>query len=229
MAVAQLCDTAAADLALLPQLLVKACAQELPVAGVSITITDELRIPLAASNDDASTAERIQTTLGEGPCLTAAGRGVPFHADRATAERHWPLYSREMTARTPFRSVVSLPLGPSHGRPVGALTLYSTDPAGVPVSLTEVMTAVAVPMASVLFDQAGPAGPDIAPAWLATPLASARMKVWVAIAMIIEHADVPSHDAIDLLRAHAFSHDTTLDHIATMLIDHELQPESLLA
>lgn len=190
-----------ADLALLPQLLVTACAQVLPVTGGGITITDELRIPLAASNDDVSIAERVQTTLGEGPCLTAAWRGSSFHADHATVERRWPLYSRQVTTRTPCRSVVALPLEPSHERPVGALTFYSTDPAGVPVSLTEVMTAVAVPMASVLFDQAGPAGAtDIASGWLATPLASDRMKVWMAIAMMSEHADVPSHDAIDLLR-----------------------------
>jgi hypothetical protein len=61
-----------ADAELVPMVLCQACVQVLPVAGAGLSITDQLRIPLGASDEVVARAERLQTTLGEGPCLTAS-------------------------------------------------------------------------------------------------------------------------------------------------------------
>ena len=51
----------------------QACARVLPVAGVGISVfgTDGIRIPAGASNDAPATAERLQFTAAEGPCMDA--------------------------------------------------------------------------------------------------------------------------------------------------------------
>ncbi|RYZ32240.1 MAG: hypothetical protein EOP01_01600, partial [Propionibacteriaceae bacterium] len=54
-----------------PSVLATAAVAVLPVEGASISmIQPKLRVPLAWSSPDAEIAERHQTTLGDGPCLT---------------------------------------------------------------------------------------------------------------------------------------------------------------
>ena len=88
--------------------------------GVGISLTGEVRIPLAATSTDAVTAEALQTTLGEGPCLTAAAHGTALVADATSMAATWPMFGAALTSGTPFRSVASVPLrtvgGPSSGR-----------------------------------------------------------------------------------------------------------------
>jgi hypothetical protein len=63
--------TGGATADLLPLVFVRAAVSVLPVAGAGLSMTDHLRIPLAASDYDVVAAERLQTTIGEGPCLAA--------------------------------------------------------------------------------------------------------------------------------------------------------------
>lgn len=96
---------------LLPARLMRAAAAVLPVAAAGISAFSKLRhrVPLGASDDTAALAERLQFTVGEGPCLAA-------HTDQravvATAEvmsRCWPAFHLELTGRTPYRAIVSIP------------------------------------------------------------------------------------------------------------------------
>lgn len=60
-----------------------------------------MRVPLGASDEDAATAERLQFTVGEGPCLQAHSSARPVYTPAAVFAARWPLLYEELTARTP--------------------------------------------------------------------------------------------------------------------------------
>jgi len=91
-----------------PTVLAQACVAVLPVAGAGLSVIHRLRVPLGPSDDQA--AERLQSTLGEGPCLAAVEQAGPVMGDSATIARRWPTFDVELQERTPFRFLVSLPL-----------------------------------------------------------------------------------------------------------------------
>jgi hypothetical protein len=53
-------------------------------AGISLFFASDRRLPLGASDPDTAEAERLQFTVGEGPCLTSYVTGEPVLADEAT-------------------------------------------------------------------------------------------------------------------------------------------------
>ena len=109
---------------LLPVRLARAAVRVLPgVAGAGISVLAEpgMRVPLGASDEDAATAEQLQFTVGEGPCLQAHTSALPVYAPAAVFTARWPLLYAELTARTPYRAVLALPL---RYRFTGALDLY---------------------------------------------------------------------------------------------------------
>src|SRR5829696_9283712 len=120
--------TGGATADLLPLVFVRAAGSVLPVAGAGLSMTDHLRIPLAASDQDVVTAERLQTTIGEGPCLAAVTTGRPLVAELTTMAASWPTFHERFVAETPYQSVASFPLQAAQGSFIGALDLYSTGP-----------------------------------------------------------------------------------------------------
>jgi hypothetical protein len=111
----------------LPTTLVEACGELLAVDGVGIGLTGEMRVPLAATSAEAVTAEALQTTIGEGPCLTAAAHGTRLVADATSMATTWPIFGSALISRTSFRSVASVPLRTVGGSVFGAVDLYSAD------------------------------------------------------------------------------------------------------
>jgi len=216
---------------LLPAVLVTVCVELLGVDGAGLSITENLRLPLAASNADVATAERLQTTLGQGPCLTAAGQAALLIAGPDDMAEKWPMFHRELMAQTPFRSVLSLPLGLPTGEAFGALDLYSTQPDPSHFdALAYDGTIVAGKVSNTLL--AGPSyvdGPGVSGyQWLSTDSVNERMKVWMAIGTLVAQAEIPSRDAVDLLRAYAFAHGTTLDDVAAQVVTNRLDPHTLV-
>ncbi len=114
---------------LVPQRLAEAAAAVLPVAGVGMSLyfASGRRLPLGASDPIAATAERLQFTVGEGPCLSAHAAGRPLVADEAELTARWPGYTAELVARTPIRGVIALPLDDGLAD-VGVLDLYVAPP-----------------------------------------------------------------------------------------------------
>lgn len=79
---------------LLPVRLARAATQLFDaVAGTGISVLAPLglRVPIGASDPDAATAERLQITFGEGPCLQAATTGRPVIATPESYAQSWPL------------------------------------------------------------------------------------------------------------------------------------------
>ena len=83
-AYAQLREAAVAGPELLPTRLAKACTRVLPIdgAGISMFTAPTMRIPIGASDDTATIAERLQFTVAQGPCIDAHHTG-----DEATIGR----------------------------------------------------------------------------------------------------------------------------------------------
>lgn len=211
------------DGGLTPSALADAVTDLLPVdaAGIS-TLLEVLRLPLGASSAAAAMAEELQTSIGEGPCLAAAVAKATRVVDRAELTVRWPVYGEELLKRTPFRSVASVPLSTPDGDVFAALDLYAEDDhLSHRLDVEAIAEHVAAPVAALLsicmadvhdvdLDQA-------MPDWYRSATAR-RHHVWVATGMLIGRRRQPTHDALALLRAHAYSLDLTLDELADDLV-----------
>jgi hypothetical protein len=222
------CAAALPGVELLPERLTRACAQVLPVdgAGISLFFLTDRRLPLGASDPAAAEAERLQFTVGEGPCLTSHAEGRPLVADEDALRSRWPAYYDALVAHTPIRGTMSLPLT-DELRGIGALDLYVVPPRdtaalslGDGLRISEEVSAI--------FHAEGRRGHDPAdgPAWLDAPAAERRSTVWQAIGYLNAGLGVSSTDALALLRAHAYAEDRDVDDLARRLVSADLPLES---
>ena len=217
---------------LLPMVLAQAAVAVLPVEGAGLSLIKDLRVPIGASDEVVARAEALQTTLGEGPCLTAAALEQPLVADLATMAATWPIFHQELIAQTPYRSVASVPLRPDAGPAVGALDLYSTRPETLdPVLVDELTVGVADPIEAMLF----PGAPvedetDLVTktGWWKQDKVADRMLVWVAVGMLMERTRMHNLDALAVLRGYAFTHQMTLDDVAVNLTGRNLPIDELV-
>lgn len=211
--------------------LARAAAAVLPVDGVGLSVHGErdVRTPLAASSPPAATAERLQFTAGSGPCLLAAQSGLPvFGTERQLALR-WPVFHDLLVTATPLRSVLALSL-PGRLRGLGGMDLYCADPDGA----TAVDALQARCVAELVSDHLADAAdwsvwaPTEQPAWTDTPDARRRGRLWVAVGMLMLALEVPTADALALLRGYAYATGRTADDVAAELVERRLRPERLL-
>jgi hypothetical protein len=214
---------------LLPARLARACTAVLPVdgAGLSLFFSAERRLPLGASDLESATAERLQFTAGEGPCITAHSTQEIVVADEDELEARWPGYSDALLARTGIRGVISFPLrGALEG--VGALDLYVREPGHVgDVSLADALAVVAVLTATFATAMDDEPRRDTGPSWLDSPSAGRRALVWQAVGMANVGLELTTPDALTLLRAYAYGHGTDLDTVAEAVVERQLTLEEL--
>jgi hypothetical protein len=206
---------------LLPVRLSRATVQLLPGvagAGISVLTDPSMRVPLGASDGDAAAAERLQFTLGEGPCLHAHATGQSVFADSREFAARWPELYDELVTRTPYRAVISIPLRDQF-RGLGALDLHLTDTAGITPQLwIDAYTISDHITAALTRSAAGSESADRDPAWFDSPPALRRQRVWMAIGMLSVHLDVPAEDALAALRGHAYTNQQDLDDLAADLV-----------
>jgi hypothetical protein len=214
---------------LLPERLARACAEVLPVdgAGISLFFAPDRRLPLGASDPVSAEAERLQFTVGEGPCLTSHATGDIVVADAATMRTRWPGYHDALVTRTPIRGTLSLPLRDGL-RGIGALDLYAVPPRVVGSLVLADVVTIGAQVAAVLASQSRQdrVSSD-GPAWLDAPAAERRSTVWQAIGFVNSALGVPSPDALALLRAHAYANGQSVDDLARQLLDRQVPVEQL--
>ena len=214
---------------LLPERLAWACAQVLPVdgAGISLFFAADRRLPLGASGRSAAAAERLQFTLGEGPCLSAHAAGRPVLADETTIAARWPVFYEDLVARTPVRGIISLPLVDDLQQGFGALDLYLVPPRDITaVDLTDAVE-VARAVVAVFLAASRPSCSSDGPAWLDAPTAAQRSLVWQAMGFVNAGLGVTSQDALALLRAHAYSLGRDLDDLAARVLTNDVSLREL--
>lgn len=199
-----------------PDELTRACTRMLRVAGAGVSLmSDDLRVPLGASDDTASLAERLQFTAGSGPCWVAESTGRPVRVSSADMEQRWPRFAASLLERTPYRSIVSVPLPGLGGGWGGALDLYLDQPTRAYVFGVGEACVVAELVAAELraaLDDGRPGtrhapGSSLATATSTVPSMSASpgtlMSTWLALGMVAVERDTSAQGALTLVREHA--------------------------
>jgi hypothetical protein len=229
-ALAEVGDAALAGPELLPVRLARACARTLSVedAGLSLVDASQQRVPLGASSEVAEVAERLQFTVGAGPCMTAQETRQPVFAVEEDLHRRWPVFTDLLVGQTPFRAVVALPLQPALAG-AGAIDLYFRTSAEV-LDL-EVFEAIAVGelVTSALSDAAvwSEWTPAEGPEWMHGPTPQRRAAVWEAIGKLGVELELGAPDALTLLRAHAYAAGGTVDDVAEELLSGRMSAADL--
>ena len=216
---------------LLPRRLARAVVRVLPVDGAGLCVLADPghRTPLGGSSAEAERAERLQFTVGDGPCLRAWQTGHPVFAVEADLRARWPGYADLLLTRTPYRGVVSLPVHRPRGVS-GALDLFFTDPDAVARmdvfdALTVVdLVTVALSDAALWSTWSAAEGPD----WLGSPPAVRRVAVWQALGATGLALGQDTAATLTLLRARARSAGTSVDALAADLLSGRLAPRDLL-
>jgi hypothetical protein len=214
---------------LLPTRLAHAVARVLPVdgAGISLFFADDRRLPVGASDTIAEEVERLQFTVGEGPCLSAHAEGRPIVADETTIASRWPAFYDALLSRTPVRGTISLPL-PGGLRGIGALDLYVVPPRDVGTLGLQDALAVADEVAALLQAQSrADRRTGDAPAWVDAPPTDRRAIVWQAMGYVNAGLQLDSQDALAILRAHAYAEGGDLDDVAREVVEGRLPLERL--
>jgi hypothetical protein len=196
---------------LLPVRLAKACVTVLSVAGAGISLfTAMSRVPIGASDEYAADAERLQFTLGQGPCLAAHEAREPVLADTRLIAERWPEYHQRLTDKTPFRAVAAFPL-PAGFSDFATLDLFHRDSADLG-RLTQANVGGVTRQISLALmqDQLG-LQPDQLPRWLETPAARTRNMVFIAIGILDVALRLTPSNALAVLRAHAYATDRSVD------------------
>ena len=229
-ALAEVTDPALAGPELLPVRLARACAGTLAVrdAGLSLVDASQQRVPLGASSDVAEVAERLQFTVGTGPCMTAQESRQPVFAVEEDLRRRWPVFAELLFGATPFRAIVALPLRPALAG-AGAIDLYFRR--SPEVLALDVFEAVAVGelVTSALSDAAvwSEWSPSDGPEWLHGEVPKRRAAVWEAMGKLSVDLEVSAPVALRLLRAHAYGRGLTVDDVAEHVLSGALRTKEL--
>ena len=215
---------------LLPVRLARACADTLRVDGAGLSLLDaaQQRMPLGGSSPVAEAAERLQFTVGAGPCIEAQETRRPVFAVEDDLRRRWPAFADLLVGTTPYRAVVALPLQPALAG-TGAIDLYFRRSGDVPdLDVFEAM-AVGELVSSALSDAAvwSSWSPTEGPEWLHGPAPRRRAAVWEAMGKLSVDLEVGAPEALALLRGRAYGTGRTVDDVAGELLSGQLRPADL--
>ncbi len=108
--------------------LVERTVDVLPIAAAGVTLIAPGMAPryVAASNESALRYEKLQTELGEGPCLAAYTSGEAVVVSNLRQDDRFPIFSPQGLAAG-LRAVFAFPLWHADAR-LGALDLYRQTP-----------------------------------------------------------------------------------------------------
>lgn len=192
--------------------LLRSCcrAAGLDGAGVSIADGGGAWEPLYATDEIATEIERLQLTLGEGPCIDSSATGSPILVPDLSDARNvdvsrWPVFRSE-AARTGARAVFAFPIR-IDAIWLGAVDFYRQSPG--PLSQPELSTA----LSSV--DEVGLAVLAAPHRYgdLDAPI-NINMAVHQAAGMVMGQLDSSVEEAMIRLRATAFAEGLTINELA---------------
>jgi hypothetical protein len=211
--------TEAVDQQELPDRLCRAVVEVLDVeaAAISVCLGPDLAVPIGASDLDATTAEALQFTYREGPCLQVYTHRKPvlipnLSSPDSPAWSRWPTYTADLRRRTDYHGVFVYPLVVNDAA-MGALSLYRRTPGApaAPGAIAPIAARIADRLSADLFT--GTADEPFPP-WLNGMTSHRRHQVWIAQGKIVQANRLTPGQAIDLLRAQAFTADRLLDDLA---------------
>jgi hypothetical protein len=198
------------------RLLRSACrGAELDGAGVSVLSSRGGPEPLYSSDDVAGTIERLQVTLGEGPCIDATASGSPVLVADLTDPRdvlasRWPVFRNEAT-KTGARAIFAFPIR------VGAIALGAVD----------LYRQTAGPLSQLQLANALSSVEEVCLAVLETPdyyddldgPTTIDMSVHRAAGMVMGQLDSSIEEAMVRLRATAYAEGLPLSELADDVVN----------
>ena len=185
--------------------------------GVSVSLRRQGHIAtVAASDDTIIEMDRHQYDTGEGPCLSAAAEGTPFHiASLEDESLRWPVFTPQALAQG-IDSILSNPLIAESG-PVGALNMYSrTRRAFAPPD--QELAALFARHASEI---ANHAAVDVSADQSAVRLQEAlqtRALIAQAQGVLIGPDKMPADEAYNLIRQFSRDHEVLLSERARQIV-----------
>lgn len=209
----------------LPELLCVDCARTLELAGAGLTLMndDGHQAVVGASGPLAARLEELQFDLGEGPSLEASRTNrTVVHDDLGSGVMaRWPGFAPPALAAG-VAAVTALPLQVG-GIRLGSLCLYRSSPARLGDGQTATAHAYGAAAVAVLLhlqDQMWPR--DTLHPELGGPVAY-RAVIHQATGFLSVTASVGMAEALLLLRAHAFSTEQPLVHVAREILSGRLR------
>lgn len=197
-----------------------ACIDILDVDGASITVsTDGDRITLASSDWIAERLDDLQDVLGEGPVPDTLTSGEPVTAQVGdSVQERWPMFVPASREALGHLALTAVPIRPSSE--VFGVLMLSRRPDRAGALDPAVTQFLANALGATLLRDAWP-DPEsldrsVADTW------SGRSRVHQATGMVIAQLGLHADDALALLRAHAYAHETSLDSIARQVLSRRL-------
>ena len=191
----------------------------LPVDGAAVSVFGGavLETVVCATDGVAARLDELQFDLGEGPRWEAARTRLPVLEPRIREVAHplWPVFSAALMDTTVAALYVfPLTLGAID---VGIVELYCTTPGALDHTDRAKALVLANETAWNLLDrllrvQESAGGGEAPPPSTASPLS--RREIHQATGMVLVQMNVTPTEALLVLRAHAFSHGTTVRRIA---------------
>ncbi|MEU4674593.1 ANTAR domain-containing protein [Amycolatopsis sp. NPDC023774] len=200
------------------------CVGVCAVTGAAVTVQsgdDRTAQAVACATDATSLVlDNLQRTVGEGPGPAAHERGGPaLVADLATAEARWPGFTPGARAAG-VAAVFSFPLHIGAVR-LGTLDLYRISAGSLnQTELGDALALADIATHTVLDDLRSPDPMDIG--WLSDIHAVVHQATGVVTAQL----NVTMRDALLLIRAHAYAHQTPLDQVSQQIIGYRLRLET---
>jgi hypothetical protein len=207
-----------------PDELCRAVTQVLDVDGaaLSVYLGADIAIPIGASDQSATVGEALQFTVREGPCFQSYAQQRPVLVSDisdpdSSAWTRWPTYAAQLLQHTTYHGVFAYPLL-ADGIAMGSLSLYRHAGAQ-PDDLIDAET-IAARVADQLLAAEIITDPDGEPVhrWMDNPTGQRRRLVWQAQGLTVQTNLITPGQAIDLLRAHAFTANRLLDDIAADIV-----------
>ncbi len=178
-------------------------------AGLSLVSPAALREPIFGSDDTAVAVERLQFTLGEGPCVDASSAGAPVlipDLEDSGAAARWPTFLAEVL-EAGVRAVFAFPVRIG-AIELGAVDMYRRRPGALaPGDLATALSAVDA-VALALLDTDGIGDVD----------GLSHFVVHRAAGMVMAQLDCGIEEALMRLRARAFADAVPIQELAADVV-----------
>ncbi|PVG82317.1 hypothetical protein DDE18_12560 [Nocardioides gansuensis] len=183
--------------------------------AISMGFASAERVTLSATNEAARRIEELQDVLREGPSLDASRTGEAVGGlTRAEQTRRWPMLSENLRSLDGQLVLHSYPMRPE-STVLGVLTVHQSEDLGVRLPVGEAQflaDAVGIAMLGELDADA------ILEATFGDHTWHDQDAIATATGMVIAQLRISPADALAVLRAHAYAHDTTLVRVSEQVL-----------